>query len=679
MSEIILLSASPGSIEFWLALKSSKNLLRIIQKILIKDLIARKLIWDNSTSNPDFHGYHISTGTILKIRQYARAETLYVRGFEELLKQKQIGGADGLVGYWSRESRRTSFWPYALVYGMKNSSEMHNLHETDIDILFYYCYFSGKYSIFPNIRIYNYSFHIKENNYISIRELLQKNGIPLIVKSFQSSAFKSIFKSFISRRYNIHDFCQFLKLDVVNAMHIVRELDKHKLTQLLLRQIVKTSEFNEVLEMYFCGLQSTTKRKNLVSMKLPQLIVDCKHYKRNYKKVFQMIHKSLSCRLNRIISRVNSEWGTNKNLACKMGEFCEVFGRCELMLPRNTPRCLSFISMKSKAASILIKKLPFDEFVVIMSKIFGYIALNTLNPHLNFKLFSRYYKVLYQYAISFKPFLDKFMSELTLEQIDVINSLNSRMQLIEIDKCAQRLHKAVSQIRRIILNKTYQISIHRRHEHYYLLNEAVKDEKVKRCLATYPFSFYFGLKLLHRKAYGDVIQTREYSITTREFIAAELDAFIESASKADSIYTAFSRRPGAFSALQTILKEWPQNKCDLLAKRFEETWKFANPLRIVFQSIKELVFSDDIQQIEPTFPNNNECAICFNEFLEPFTLACGHTFCRNCLKQQYRHRQDPSCALCRRCLPSLEVFNRSIMIYINNELEMLAQKNTQAI
>ena len=40
-----------------------------------------------------------------------------------------------------------------------------------------------------------------------------------------------------------------------------------------------------------------------------------------------------------------------------------------------------------------------------------------------------------------------------------------------------------------------------------------------------------------------------------------------------------------------------------------------------------------------------ECTVCLAIFVEPVTLACGHTFCEECLEQSLAF--DNRCPLCR--------------------------------
>ena len=42
------------------------------------------------------------------------------------------------------------------------------------------------------------------------------------------------------------------------------------------------------------------------------------------------------------------------------------------------------------------------------------------------------------------------------------------------------------------------------------------------------------------------------------------------------------------------------------------------------------------------------CKVCMLPMYEPFTVACGHTFCYNCLKQWFQdHSERKTCPECR--------------------------------
>lgn len=47
-------------------------------------------------------------------------------------------------------------------------------------------------------------------------------------------------------------------------------------------------------------------------------------------------------------------------------------------------------------------------------------------------------------------------------------------------------------------------------------------------------------------------------------------------------------------------------------------------------------------------PIANPCAFCLDEQRRPCCLACGHTFCTECLVNYLQVRNDPRCPLCRR-------------------------------
>ncbi|KAG8430790.1 hypothetical protein GDO86_019997 [Hymenochirus boettgeri] len=62
------------------------------------------------------------------------------------------------------------------------------------------------------------------------------------------------------------------------------------------------------------------------------------------------------------------------------------------------------------------------------------------------------------------------------------------------------------------------------------------------------------------------------------------------------------------------------------------------------------------QQEDTTFQKLEEeitCAICFHELINPVSIACGHTYCRNCILYYWNdpHLLQLCCPECRRICP----------------------------
>lgn len=66
-----------------------------------------------------------------------------------------------------------------------------------------------------------------------------------------------------------------------------------------------------------------------------------------------------------------------------------------------------------------------------------------------------------------------------------------------------------------------------------------------------------------------------------------------------------------------------------------------------------------------------QCAICLNTYCQPKSLACLHTFCRDCLRNTFTDAKDGACPLCRsNCpFPDGKVENLPDNFFMHNLLE----------
>uniref|UniRef100_A0A3Q0QVP2 RING-type domain-containing protein n=1 Tax=Amphilophus citrinellus TaxID=61819 RepID=A0A3Q0QVP2_AMPCI len=68
--------------------------------------------------------------------------------------------------------------------------------------------------------------------------------------------------------------------------------------------------------------------------------------------------------------------------------------------------------------------------------------------------------------------------------------------------------------------------------------------------------------------------------------------------------------------------------------------------------------------------NHLRCSICMDEFTDPVTIFCGHSFCKRCLEQSCDYN-DSTCPLCKKYIarvPDVNIVLRDII---------QQQKNTQ--
>ena len=56
-----------------------------------------------------------------------------------------------------------------------------------------------------------------------------------------------------------------------------------------------------------------------------------------------------------------------------------------------------------------------------------------------------------------------------------------------------------------------------------------------------------------------------------------------------------------------------------------------------------------MEYIVDVLKSEMDCQVCFGLMVDPFTTACGHTFCRKCVVRVLDH--SPLCPICRRSLP----------------------------
>ena len=67
-----------------------------------------------------------------------------------------------------------------------------------------------------------------------------------------------------------------------------------------------------------------------------------------------------------------------------------------------------------------------------------------------------------------------------------------------------------------------------------------------------------------------------------------------------------------------------------------------------------------------------ECTVCLSVFVCPVTLACGHTFCRDCSEDALNRGRSSQCPLCRREIDGTSLPAETVTASLNTCLDHLA-------
>ena len=77
-----------------------------------------------------------------------------------------------------------------------------------------------------------------------------------------------------------------------------------------------------------------------------------------------------------------------------------------------------------------------------------------------------------------------------------------------------------------------------------------------------------------------------------------------------------------------------------------------------------------VPQPEEAEEIDTECFICFTIMVEPVTLPCKHTFCRECLRKFFQTKVE--CPMCRAVPPA------NYKLKVNGELAKVMKKENPA-
>ena len=74
-----------------------------------------------------------------------------------------------------------------------------------------------------------------------------------------------------------------------------------------------------------------------------------------------------------------------------------------------------------------------------------------------------------------------------------------------------------------------------------------------------------------------------------------------------------------------------------------------------------------------------ECTVCLSVFVCPVTLACGHTFCRDCSEGALNRGRNSQCPLCRREIDGTSLPAETVTTPPSNCLAHLASQRASQL
>ena len=66
--------------------------------------------------------------------------------------------------------------------------------------------------------------------------------------------------------------------------------------------------------------------------------------------------------------------------------------------------------------------------------------------------------------------------------------------------------------------------------------------------------------------------------------------------------------------------------------------------------------------------SDNICSICLDNFKNPITQPCGHTFCTDCFNELIKHRTSNAAIKCPLCRQNILSTEKDLSYYRNAEL-----------